>query len=379
MTRHASLAAVVLLAVTATPAAAQSAPAQLEQVRAQIRSLEARLASMVRQQADLSRERQRLEGELGLAELRVRESEAEIAQVRAAERAAVTAVEDANRALTAAADRLRAQVTMLSVLGRAGLRPLVYHAILSGADLQRRVTLLRALVRDQEARREELARLAEQRAGALATLSLRRSQVEQALDSLEARRGELGATRQRVVAELASLERRRRAEAAVLADARESEARLERLWGLVSQRADRGATDISLLRGGLPWPVQDFRLVTAFGRNRDPRYGTVTVSHGLTLAVPAGRQVAAVAEGTVAYAQFFKGYGNLVIVDHGSRVFSLYAQLSSMLVRPGQRVATGDPVGVAGATEEGGGNLYLEVRVGETAQDPRGWLRPVRR
>jgi len=354
-------------------------PAELTQVRARIRSLETELASLVKQQADLGRERHRLEAELDLARLRVREGEAEVRQIKDAESAAVEAVQEANQNLTAAADRLRAQVTMLSVLGRAGLRPLVYHAVLSGADLQRRVTLLRALVRDQEARREELSRLAEERSSALATLSMRRAEVEQAFTSLETRRGELATTRLRVVAELASLERKRVAEAAALADAREAEAGLERLWGLVSERSNRGTTEISMLRGGLPWPVDDFRVVTPFGRNRDPRYGTVTVSHGLALSVQGGRQVQAVAEGTVAYAQFFKGYGNLVIVDHGSRVFSLYARLSSMLVRPGQRVATGDPIGVVGTPQGDEGNLYLEIRVGETAQDPRGWLRPARR
>lgn len=370
--------AAVLLFVVGTAAAAQERE-DLAQIRSRIRSLEAELVSLVKQQADLSRERRRLETELDLAQLRVREGEAEVRQVKDSEDAAMVAVREANQALTAAAERLRAQVTMLSVLGRAGLSPLVYHAVLSGADLQRRVTVLRALVRDQQARREELARLAEQRSSALATLSMRRAEVEQAFSSLEARRGELAATRLRVVAQLADLERRRLAEATALADAREAEASLERLWGLMSERSDRGSTDITMLRGGLPWPVDEFRMVTPFGRNRDPRYGTVTVSHGLALVVPGGQQVDAVAEGKVAYAQFFKGYGNLVIVDHGSRVFSLYARLSSMLVRAGQRVATGDPIGLVGTPQGDEGNLYLEIRVGETAQDPRGWLRPLRR
>jgi septal ring factor EnvC (AmiA/AmiB activator) len=87
--------------------------------------------------------------------------------------------------------------------------------------------------------------------------------------------------------------------------------------------------------------------------------------------------VRVVAAGKVAYAQFLKGYGNLVIIHHGAEVYSLYARLSSMLVRAGDRVAMSDPIGVLGPAETGEGNLYLEFRVGKQAQDPLIWLKPV--
>lgn len=83
------------------------------------------------------------------------------------------------------------------------------------------------------------------------------------------------------------------------------------------------------------------------------------------------------AAGKVAYAQFFKGYGNLVIVDHGAEVYSLYGGLASMLAAAGQRVGIGDPVGLVGAREDGKGNFYLEIRVGQQARDPVGWLKPL--
>jgi septal ring factor EnvC (AmiA/AmiB activator) len=78
----------------------------------------------------------------------------------------------------------------------------------------------------------------------------------------------------------------------------------------------------------------------------------------------------------VSFAQFFKGYGNLVIVQHSGEIYSLYAKLASMLVRPGQRVGIGDPVGIVGRDEDGGGSVYLEIRVGQQAQDPLTWLKP---
>jgi len=195
-------------------------PPELAEVRARIRTLEDQLRKVLQQQADLSQQRRQLEGELELARLRVRESEVALQQVRGAETAAIAAAETAQKDLTAAADRLRTQITVLAVLGRAGLTPLIYHAVLGGEDIQHRVTVLRTLVRDQEAHRVEMERLAETRATALANLSQRRQQSEEASSTVQERRNELDRTRTRVVAQLAELERQRRASAVALAHAR---------------------------------------------------------------------------------------------------------------------------------------------------------------
>jgi len=100
------------------------------------------------------------------------------------------------------------------------------------------------------------------------------------------------------------------------------------------------------------------------------------VSNGVILLVSPGDEVRAVAKGKVVFAQFFKGYGNLVIVNHENQVYSLYAQLASMFARTGQRVAMGEAVGMAGSGEGQEGNLYLEIRVGQRPQDPLAWLKP---
>ena len=140
--------------------------------------------------------------------------------------------------------------------------------------------------------------------------------------------------------------------------------------------AEPESADVRLLRGGMPWPVKWAQVVRPFGPLRDPRYGTKTVSNGVILSVPPGDEVRAVAKGKVIFAQFFKGYGNLVIVNHENQVYSLYAQLASMFPRAGQRIAMGEPVGLTGKGEGQGGNLYLEIRVGQQPQDPLAWLKP---
>ena len=88
-----------------------------------------------------------------------------------------------------------------------------------------------------------------------------------------------------------------------------------------------------------------------------------------------GQPVRSVHEGTVAYADQFAGYGNLVILDHGNRAYSLYGFLESMDVTRGSRVEAGKPLGTSGRDPSGNPALYFELRVDGTAVDPLQWLK----
>ena len=82
--------------------------------------------------------------------------------------------------------------------------------------------------------------------------------------------------------------------------------------------------------------------------------------------------VAAVAAGKVIFASWFKGYGNLLILDHGDSFYTLYAQTSRLLKKVGDTVAAGEQIAFSGY--EGNENLYFEVREGRTPLDPTKWL-----
>jgi murein hydrolase activator len=375
------LAGVLTLALVASPLGAQVTPIppELAQARRDVQELEERLKKLEQVRASLDREREALSIELEVAALRVREAEVERQEAQRAADAAGKAAEASQAELQQAVERLRFQLALLAVLGRAGLAPLVVHALGSGEDIPRRVTTSLALFQEEKRRRDEAAVLMARREATLAALSARREEVTDAVERLHRREQELARTKERVEAKLASLEKERRSGAVELAGAEEAEQRLERLWGAVTQDEAFQGPDIRLLRGGLPWPLEPPRLLRGFGPLRDPHYGTVTISHGITLAGDPGDQVLAVANGRVSYAQFFKGYGNLVIVHHGGDVYSLYAGLASMLVQSGQRVGMGERLGNVGRGEDGSGSMYLEIRTGQTAQDPLSWLKPIGR
>ncbi|HJU06903.1 MAG TPA: peptidoglycan DD-metalloendopeptidase family protein [Rhodanobacteraceae bacterium] len=118
------------------------------------------------------------------------------------------------------------------------------------------------------------------------------------------------------------------------------------------------------LRGELPWPVA--------GR---ARAGDGPLSHGLLIAAEPGTPVRAVAYGRVAWADFMRGYGELVIVDHGNGWMSLYGNNEAALVEDGDWVKPGQPIAKVGRGENQTG-AYFELRKDGKPVDARDWLKP---
>ena len=134
-------------------------------------------------------------------------------------------------------------------------------------------------------------------------------------------------------------------------------------------------TGFGALRGRMPWPT-DGKIVAAFGAQVHPRFGTRTQRNGVDIEAPQGTDVGAVYPGHVIYTGWFKGYGNLIILDHGNEYFTLYAHIAEILVKEGDDVRQGQRIGSVGDTGSlTGPRLYFEVRYQGKPQDPEQWLR----
>jgi septal ring factor EnvC (AmiA/AmiB activator) len=135
------------------------------------------------------------------------------------------------------------------------------------------------------------------------------------------------------------------------------------------------AAGFGTLRGRLPWPT-DGRVVTPFGAQVHPRFGTRTFKNGVDIEAVEGTDVTAVYAGHVVYTGWFKGYGNLIILDHGYEYYTLYAHVGEMLVKEGDDVRQGQRIGTVGDTGSlSGARLYFEVRYQGKPLDPQEWLR----
>jgi murein DD-endopeptidase MepM/ murein hydrolase activator NlpD len=126
--------------------------------------------------------------------------------------------------------------------------------------------------------------------------------------------------------------------------------------------------------------VDQGKIEVRFGRAVDPRFGTVTLQTGIDVRAPVGTPVRAVWDGRVAHAGWFKGFGNLLIVDHGDGVYSLMAHLDLLQKALGDTVRAGEEVGTVGETGSlKGPYLYFELRDGQRPIDPEPWLSRKRR
>ena len=151
----------------------------------------------------------------------------------------------------------------------------------------------------------------------------------------------------------------------------QAEARLQQL--LSGPRGGEVAVPLGAFRGSLPWPVEG-RVRAGFGRRKHPRFDTYTVHNGIEIEAPPDAEVRAVHEGRVVFADRFRGYGLMVVVDHGAKHHSLYAHLAEIAVAPGQKVAAGTSWARPDPGASTGPGVYFEMRYQGRPEDPLDWL-----
>ncbi len=133
----------------------------------------------------------------------------------------------------------------------------------------------------------------------------------------------------------------------------------------------------------LIWAAHGVNIVQGFGPSPypfEPAYGGYPHFHtGIDLAGPFGTPIVAAADGVVAVAESSTvGYGNHVIIAHSGGLLTLYGHLEAMLVKPGDVVKAGQPIGLLGSTGNSTGpHCHFEVRVNGTPVDPRPFLPPL--
>jgi septal ring factor EnvC (AmiA/AmiB activator) len=126
------------------------------------------------------------------------------------------------------------------------------------------------------------------------------------------------------------------------------------------------------LKGKLPWPVQDGKVMARFGQ---PRAGGSMKWQGMLIGTQRGARVRAPFAGQVVYGDWLPGMGLMLVLDHGGGYMSLYGYNEELFRKVGESVVAGDVIGSVG--DSGGHNqpaLYFEVRRGRAPVNPEIWL-----
>jgi septal ring factor EnvC (AmiA/AmiB activator) len=298
-------------------------------------------------------------------------ADAEAAKVRADIDDATRRIDTLQASEEAARPELRSRLVEMYKLGKARYA----RVLLSTPDLRRigqAARTVAALAKLDRERLEQYQRTIEELTSIRTTLEQRQRQAAAARADAEKAQLAAGRAAQAKNDLVREIDRRRDLNAQLASELQAAQSKLQAALRDASGAAsDSAALPIAPFRGDLGWPTAG-QLRRRFG---GPPMGVPTSSNGIEIDSDSGTPVVAVHDGTVAFAGGFTGYGNLVILDHGSQAFSLYGDLLDIAVAKGARIDRGQPVGSVGPLPSGGTGLYFELRIDGRPVDPLQWLR----
>ncbi|MGQ9658731.1 MAG: murein hydrolase activator EnvC family protein [Thermochromatium sp.] len=222
-------------------------------------------------------------------------------------------------------------------------------------------------VQQRAERLEQLAREAEDEAYRLAELARSQEVTRLRLEEAKTRRAQV----------LRDLEASIASRAETLETLKRDAESLKQLVDHLRQHAQiQAELDIrhdpfGALKGRLSWPLVENHVLAAFGTRKA---GSEIDWDGVLLAAREGEEVRAVKDGRVIYADWLRGFGLLIVIDHGDGYMTLYGHNETLLREVGEWVATGDPIALSGRS---GGRqepaLYFAIRHNGRPQDPAVW------
>jgi septal ring factor EnvC (AmiA/AmiB activator) len=355
--------------------AAGSPRAQLDALEARRRAEETAVRLLAEQERSILDTLAEAETALADARAEWRRVEEEKAGAEATLRRARDAELAAQARMSGRLAELKPRLFARARMGRVGELRLLLEARSLAELVKRRYLLDRILSRDLALLGEARAALAE-RERARAERELEAARLKELALELDDRRRQAEARREERETLLGALRGARALHERAAAEAGTQARRLaEFVATLPPPRTGLSRSGgFAARKGKLPFPAHG-PITVGFGRVVNPKFNTVTVQNGLDLEAPAGSPVRAVAPGRVVHAGWFKGYGNLVIVDHGEGYHSLVAHLASMQTAMGEEVDAGDVLGTVGDSGSlKGPYLYFEIREKGRPVDPRPWL-----
>jgi septal ring factor EnvC (AmiA/AmiB activator) len=368
---HGAAVAFVVAALAAQPADKTRTEALARRAGDRLVALQREADRLAKEESSLLTQLRRLEVDRELKAEELRRADSERARAQQDLEATGAHIRTLEASEAAARPELEARLVEMYKLGQARYARL----LLSAPDVRRigqAARTVAALARlDRERLEAHQRTIGELRASRL-TLEERIRHAQLARDTAE--KAESAAVRAaQAQSELVrEIDRRRDLNAQLSAELQTAQQKLQRsLRDPSNAAADSASLPLRPFRGDLPWPVTGQIRRRFGGTSIEPGVS----SNGIEIAAGEGGTVAAVHDGVVAYAGSFAGFGNLVIVDHGSQAFTLYGDLLDLTVTKGARLDRGQPIGLVGPLPSGGTGVYFELRVDGRAVDPLQWLK----
>ena len=350
---------------------------RLDQLQKQIRSTLEGLRNKQSESGTLSEGLERLNAEVRRIARLERKSQQQLAELTSMIKAKRHAMEKLDALRDQTEQQIRSRLVVLYKTGEVGL----IRALLTESESPREIAEKYAF----------LSRMVRHDRDLLDQYRSQMQEYRRALDDLETMEKKQTTLVLRRNRERETLQKARRSKQVLLAEVKRDAASLERMLKDLRAKAARlselvkkldteqGQPYTGTLEGLLPqkgrllWPVPG-ELRVGFGTSRHGDLGTLIESHGFDIAAAVGTPVTAAASGKVIFANSLRGYGKLMIVDHGSKYYTLYAHMARFTKQVGEPVAAAEVIAYSGY--EGRDAIYFEIRQGGKPLNPGDWLKP---
>lgn len=373
---------IVLALAAALPAAAQDSARRQAEARQQLTELRSRMEALAHEQAQTAARRDSANAELARQADALADAARALRETDAALAAKQQDLEQLQRQRMELDSRLAGQRAAIADLLRATYtlgRGTDLRLLLGDQDLAQ---IARALAYSKYFQQDRAARVA-QLMGELSRLQQVEAQITAEQQALAATRTERAGKAEALAAQraaqkklVAQADAKYKDEAQRLAAMKQNAQSLDHLVDKLQQAIDEAAREAERharaspaapsraggkadIRGNLPWPAAG---------------AVVSYGNGVLIKAEGGSEVHAVARGRVVYAAFLRGYGLLVILNHGDGWLSMYGNNESLLHGVGDQVEAGQAIGTATPLLGTNTGVYFELRHNNKPVDPRGWL-----
>jgi len=186
---------------------------------------------------------------------------------------------------------------------------------------------------------------------------------------------EIGLVRKKRLDFISKINSDRRKYLSMLADLKLEAKKLSKVITNESGKIDLPDINLNKLKGNLDWPVKG-NISSRFGKRKSTRFNTFIFNNGIEITPSNSDKIKVVFAGVIIFQNYFKGYGNIVIVQHSKDFLTIYGHCERFLKKKGDFVSKGDIVGIIGDSGSmTGRSLYFEIRKGTKAVNPLNWLK----
>ena len=218
---------------------------------------------------------------------------------------------------------------------------------------------------------EQLSTTEQQLVESERALELERNQIAQLLQQQKDKRDALAKNQRSRKSTLSKIKKSISGDKTYLTELQRNETRLKAEIAKAAKRNQVPMDGLARQKGKLPWPIKG-SVLHNFGTKQTGQANW----KGMVISAKYGTPIKSVYSGTVVFADYLRGYGLVVLLDHGKGDMTLYGYNQTLLKKEGDKVAAGETIALAGDTGgQSRASLYFEVRRNSKVQNPKSWLK----